>query len=298
MIKLRNVSKQFGNKQIISNLDLDINQGEIVGLIGLSGAGKSTLLRIINNLEQATSGEVIIKDNVKFGFIFQTFNLVNSLTVRDNIKLALVNSTFTESEKETKVIEVLNLVGLEAYIDSKPKELSGGQKQRVGIARSLIADVDVLLCDEATSALDPFTASEIINLLGELNQKLGLTIVFVSHQLEIVRDFCDRIAIIDNGVLCEVDTTINVFSKPKSNISIKLLGNVLGFERYLDDPTIGLITCYSKSEIKDCYTALLENNVDIEATYQHHTKQGVFAHFFIRSAEQIAGYEIRRINGL
>lgn len=298
MIKLKNVSKQFGNKQIISNLDLDINQGEIVGLIGLSGAGKSTLLRIINNLEQATSGEVIIKDNIKFGFIFQTFNLVNSLTVRDNIKLALVNSTFTESEKETKVIEVLNLVGLEAYIDSKPKELSGGQKQRVGIARSLIADVDVLLCDEATSALDPFTASEIINLLGELNQKLGLTIVFVSHQLEIVRDFCDRIAIIDNGVLCEVDTTINVFSKPKSNISIKLLGNVLGFERYLDDPTIGLITCYSKSEIKDCYTALLENNVDIEATYQHHTKQGVFAHFFIRSAEQIAGYEIRRINGL
>ncbi|WOO89514.1 ATP-binding cassette domain-containing protein [Mollicutes bacterium LVI A0078] len=298
MIKLRNVSKQFGNKQIISNLDLDINQGEIVGLIGLSGAGKSTLLRIINNLEQATSGEVIIKDNIKFGFIFQTFNLVNSLTVRDNIKLALVNSTFTESEKETKVIEVLNLVGLEAYIDSKPKELSGGQKQRVGIARSLIADVDVLLCDEATSALDPFTANEIINLLGELNKKLGLTIVFVSHQLEIVRDFCDRIAIIDNGVLCEVDTTINVFSKPKSNISIKLLGNVLGFERYLDDPTIGLITCYSKSEIKDCYTALLENNVDIEATYQHHTKQGVFAHFFIRSAEQIAGYEIRRINGL
>ncbi len=298
MIKLKNVSKQFGTKQIISNLDLDVNQGEILGLIGLSGAGKSTLLRIINNLEQATSGEVIIKDGVKFGFIFQTFNLVNSLTVRDNIKLALLNSEFSESEKELKVVEVLKLVGLEAYVDSKPKQLSGGQKQRVGIARSLIADVDVLLCDEATSALDPFTANEIISLLAELNQKLGLTIVFVSHQLEIVRDFCDRIAIIDNGVLCEVDSTINVFSKPKSNISIKLLGNVLGFERYLDEPTIGLITCYSKAEIKECYAELLENNIDIEATYQHHTKQGIFAHFFIRSTEQIAGYEIRRINGL
>lgn len=298
MIELKNVSKRFGTKQILNDINITINKGEVLGLIGLSGAGKSTLLRIINNLEVATSGDVIADSNLKFGFVFQTFNLVNALTVSENISLALTNEKLTKQEIEEKVLSVLKLVGLADFANTKPNQLSGGQKQRVGIARALITDVDVLLCDEATSALDPFTSNEIINLLGELNQKLGLTIVFVSHQLEIVRDFCDRIAIIDNGDLCEIDTTIKVFSKPTSSIAIKLLGNVLGFERYLDDKQIGLITCYSKAEIKACYNALLTNDVEIEATYQHHTKQGIFAHFFIRHQEVLEGFEIRRINGL
>lgn len=298
MIKLKNISKRYGDKQILNDINLNINRGEVLGLIGLSGAGKSTLLRIINGLEMATSGELEVEQEIKFGFVFQTFNLVNSLTVKENISLGLINEQLTDEQIEQKVIAVLKLVGLADHINSRPKQLSGGQKQRVGIARALIADVDVLLCDEATSALDPFTSNEIIGLLGELNQKLGLTIVFVSHQLEIVREFCDRIAIIDKGDLCEVDQTINVYSKPKSSIAIKLLGNVLGFERYLDDCEIGLITCYSKQQIRACYNALLENQVEIEATYQHHTKQGIFAHFFINHSEQIEGFEIRRINGL
>lgn len=298
MIELKNVSKRFGAKEILNDINITINSGEVLGLIGLSGAGKSTLLRIINDLETATSGEVRVKNEIKFGFVFQTFNLVNSLTVKENISLALINERVSSAEVDSKVNEVLKLVGLADLIDSKPNQLSGGQKQRVGIARALIKDVDVLLCDEATSALDPFTSNEIISLLGELNTKLGLTIVFVSHQLEIVRDFCDRIAIIDKGNLCEIDTTINVFSKPTSTIAIKLLGNVLGFERYLDDHEIGLITCYSKDEIAQCYKTLLNNQIEIEATYQHHTKQGIFAHFFIRYSELIEGFEIRRINGL
>lgn len=298
MIKLQAITKQFGDKQILNDINLEINQGEVLGLIGLSGAGKSTLLRIINGLETATSGELQLEKELKFGFVFQTFNLVNSLTVAENIRLGLINQQLSNEQINQKVRDVLSLVGLTDQINSRPKQLSGGQKQRVGIARALVADVDVLLCDEATSALDPFTANEIIGLLGELNQKLGLTIVFVSHQLEIVREFCDRIAIIDNGNLCEVDQTINVYSNPKSRVAIKLLGNVLGFERYLEDCEIGLITCYSKQQITACYNALLGNQVEIEASYQHYTKQGIFAHFFVNYQQPIEGFEIRRINGL
>ncbi len=298
MIKLNSISKRFGNKQILNHINLDIKRGEIFGLIGLSGAGKSTLLRIINGLEVATSGIVENDQGIKFGFVFQTFNLINSLTVAKNIELALINSDLSQRQIDEKIDNVLNLVGLSDFKQVKPLSLSGGQKQRVGIARALVADVDVLLCDEATSALDPFTANEIITLLNKLNEELGLTIVFVSHQLEIVRDFCDRLAIIDGGNLCEVGKTIDVFSKPESTIAIKLLGNVLGFEKYIGQDDIGLITCYTKNEIKSCQQILLKENIDIEATYQHHTKQGIFAHFFINHKDELNGYEIRRINGL
>lgn len=298
MIELKNVSKRYGDKQILSNVNAKVNKGEILGLIGLSGAGKSTLLRIINNLETQSSGEVIVNKGIKFGFVFQTFNLVGSLSVGENIKLALLNSNLPKAKINSRVLEVLELVGLGSFIHSKPSQLSGGQKQRVGIARALIADIDVLLCDEATSSLDPFTSKEIICLLSELNEKLGLTIVFVSHQLEIVRDFCDRIGILDKGSLCEIDQTIKLFSAPKSKVAIKLLSNVLGFERYLKRSDIGLITCYNSTEISALYPILIENDIAIESMYQHHTKQGIFAHFFIKYTESIEGFEIRRINGL
>lgn len=298
MIKLENVSKIFADNLVIDEISLEINRGEIFGLIGLSGAGKSTLLRIINGLEEKNSGEVIVEDGIKFGFVFQNFNLVNSLTVEENIKLALLNSKLDRQVVEDKTHQVLKLVGLEAFAKVKPNKLSGGQKQRVGIARSLVADVDVLLCDEATSALDPFTAGEIINLLGDLNQKLGLTIVFVSHQLEIVRDFCDRIAIIDNGKICEIGNTIDVFSKPKSRVSLKLLGNVLGFETYLKDQNTGMITCYSRDEIQRCIKYITSSDIELLATYQHHTKQGIFAHIFIDQTTNIDKFEVRSVYGL
>ncbi|WOO87666.1 ATP-binding cassette domain-containing protein [Mollicutes bacterium LVI A0039] len=298
MIELVNVSKVFADTPVINNVSLSVNRGEIFGLIGLSGAGKSTLLRIINGLETKSSGEVNVSDGVKFGFVFQNFNLVNSLTVSENISLALLNSEVADSEIKSKVDKVLQLVGLEAYAEVKPSKLSGGQKQRVGIARALVAGVDVLLCDEATSALDPFTAGEIISLLDDLNQKLGLTIIFVSHQLEIVRDFCDRIAIIDKGSICEIGTTIDVFSKPKSPVSLKLLGNVLGFDTYLNDEQTGMITCYSRTEINECIKLITNRDIELLATYQHHTKQGIFAHIFVGQTQDVEQFIVRRTYGL
>lgn len=298
MIKLNDISKVFGTKTVIDKISLNIKQGEIFGIIGLSGAGKSTLLRIVNGLEKCDGGTVELADNVKFGFVFQNFNLVNSLTVADNIRLALINEKLDEKQIEEKVDEVLKLVGLDAYKQAKPNKLSGGQKQRVGIARSLAADVNVLLCDEATSALDPFTASEIIKLLDKLNKELNLTIVFVSHQLEIVRDFCDRIAIVDSGKLCEVGKVIDVFSKPKSPISLKLLSKVLGFDNQLEHKEIGLITCYSRKDINDCLKVISSSDVELLSTYQHQTKQGIFAHIFVNQNYNIDRFEVRRIHGL
>ncbi len=228
MIKFKNVSKQYASKKVINDISLTIKEGEIYGLIGLSGAGKSTILRMISGLEAVSSGQVIINDGIRFGFIFQQFNLISSLTVYENIKLSLLNSNLTDTEVQDKVLQVLKLTSLDELKDAYPKSLSGGQKQRVGIARSLVMDVDVLLCDEATSALDPFTASKIINLLTKLNQEYGLTIVFVSHQLELIQNFCDYISIIDQGSILESGRVIDVFANPKCEVTKKLLTNIRG----------------------------------------------------------------------
>ncbi len=297
MINLKNINKEFHEKRVIKDVNLEIKKGEIFGIIGQSGAGKSTLLRIINGLELATSGEVKYESNLKFGFVFQNFNLVSSLNVYENIKLALINEALSADELNTRVEEVLKLVGLSEFKTSLPSKLSGGQKQRVGIARALVNEVDVLLCDEATSALDPFTANEIITLLNELNQSLNLTIVFVSHQLEIVRDFCDRIAIMADGEVCECSETINIFSKPQSQTSLKLLSKILGFDDIIEHQNPGLITCYSKEEIKLALQSVISRDIPMLGTYQYHTKQGIFAHIFINSdLKEIENIEIRRIN--
>lgn len=298
MITLQAVSKVFNNKQVLKDINLNIRKGEIFGLIGLSGAGKSTLIRLINGLESASEGQIITTDKLKFGFVFQDFNLVNSLTVFENVELALINDNLSKPQLLQKVARVLKLVGLEDYANYKPSQLSGGQKQRVGIARGLVSGVDVLLCDEATSALDAFTAREIINLLSNLNKDLGLTIIFVSHQLEIVRDFCDRIAIVDHGEICEVGDTIEIFSNPKSQISIKLLANVLGFDVFLNQADVRLITCYSHKQINECIKQVVRDDTELLATYQHQTKQGVFAHLFIKGLTNTCGFKVRRINEL
>lgn len=297
MIKLQGVTKQFGTNIVLNNIDLEIESGEIFGIIGLSGAGKSTLLRLINGLESKTSGKIEIENNTKFGFVFQNFNLVNSLSVKDNILLCLTNEEMDQSQKENRVNEVLELVGLSNKINFYPKNLSGGERQRVGIARALVAGINVLLCDEATSALDPFTATEIINLLKKLNETLNLTIIFVSHQLEIVKDFCDRIAIVNSGEIDEINETINIFSNPQSDISRKLLSNLLGFSQFVSRDDVGYITQYGQENINQCIREIVSKNVDIEATYQHQTKQGKFAHIFVKDTA-CHDYEVRRIHGL
>ncbi len=297
MIELKNVCKKYGSREVIKDVSLAIKQGEIYGLVGLSGAGKSTLLRMINGLETLTSGEIYFNQKVKFGFIFQNFNLVNALTVGENIKLALVNEQLSEAEKQQKVKTVLKLVGLLEYELAYPKNLSGGQCQRIGIARALVSDVNVLLCDEATSALDPFTAKEIIGLLKDLNQQLGLTIVFVSHQLELVKDFCDYIAIIDSGKVYESGLVLDVLSNPQTKVAIKLLGGILGFDKYLDNKQVKVITCYDRQTRNDCLKQILSSNIELLGALEHHTKQGNFAHVFINNCESINGYELRSVDG-
>ncbi len=234
MISIQNLSKHFSsNKQTVtalSNINLEIHSGEIFAIIGSSGAGKSTLLRCINLLEQPSQGRVIINDidlmtlddkqlraqRKKIAMIFQHFNLINNKTVFDNVALPLkLNGEF--DEKKQKVKELLALVELSDKENSYPNQLSGGQKQRVAIARALISEPNILLCDEATSALDPQTTKEIISLLKKINQELALTIVLITHEMDLVRHLCNRFAIIDNGKISDVSSLEELFKEHPSN---------------------------------------------------------------------------------
>lgn len=228
MISIQNLSKFYSSKKTsiaaLSNINLTIKQGEIFAIIGSSGAGKSTLLRCINLLEKPSTGSVII-DNVdlmtlnhqqlrnerkKIAMIFQHFNLINNKTVFENIALPLkINGEL--DLKQNKINELLELVELSDKKDAYPNQLSGGQKQRVAIARALISEPKLLLCDEATSALDPQTTKEVLALLKKINQTLNLTIVLITHEMDVVRNLCDRFAIINKGQISEVSSLEDVF---------------------------------------------------------------------------------------
>ncbi len=282
MIILENVGKKFDKKVVLNNINLQINAGEIYGLVGLSGAGKSTLLRIIGEIDKQTSGKITYPIETKFGFVFQNFNLVNALSVYENIDLALINDGLSTDERNSRIEVVLELVGLNEYKSCYPKNLSGGQKQRVGIARALVSNIDILLCDEATSALDPITAIEIIDLLNRLNRELKLTIIFVSHQLEIVKNFCDHIAILDQANVVETGRVIDVFAKPKSEITKKLLANILGTKQFTNKCLIHEHTSYDEQNISTLIDKLSEVN-EIKLINQHQTKQGLFTKIYYES---------------
>ncbi|MCL9661179.1 methionine ABC transporter ATP-binding protein [Paenibacillus hunanensis] len=237
MIRLEHVTKVYGKGKnttpALSDLDLSIEKGEIFGVIGHSGAGKSTLIRCINLLERPTSGHIWI-DGVdltklgkgalqarrrKIGMIFQHFNLLSSATVYDNIAFPLRLAKTPEKNIRTRVDELLKLVGLEAHAQKYPAQLSGGQKQRVGIARALSSDPDVLLCDEATSALDPQTTDSILKLLLDINQRFNLTIVLITHEMNVIQSICDRVAVIHQGGIVEQGPVAEVFLKPQHPIT-------------------------------------------------------------------------------
>ncbi|MCR8642066.1 methionine ABC transporter ATP-binding protein [Paenibacillus sp. N1-5-1-14] len=237
MIELRNITKHYtsGNKQTtaLNGINLHIAKGEIYGIIGHSGAGKSTLLRTINLLERPSSGQVIIQDRDitqlshnslqqrrrKIGMIFQHFNLLSSATVESNIAFPLTLAGVPKSQIQTRVNELLDLVGLQEHRSKYPSQLSGGQKQRVGIARALSADPDILLCDEATSALDPLTTKSILDLLAEINKKFGITIVLITHEMHVIRTICDKVAVIHDGQIVEQGLVTEVFLKPKHQVT-------------------------------------------------------------------------------
>lgn len=237
IIRFENISKEYTQNKVTSraldNISLDIEKGDIFGLIGSSGAGKSTLLRMINSLEVPTSGKVYVKGidinavtarqlsvlRKDIGIIFQDFNLLESKNVFDNVAIPLILKHTSKQEIASRVAELLKFVGLEDKAQSLPKELSGGQKQRVGIARALATKPSVLLCDEATSALDPNTTESILDLLQRVNQELNVTIIFVTHTIRVIQKICNKVAILDQGKLIEHGKVIDVFSNPKSDIA-------------------------------------------------------------------------------
>lgn len=232
MIELQDVSVIFDNKgpiHAVDNVNLSINDGEVFGIIGYSGAGKSTLVRTINMLQPPTKGHVKVNQQdlttlsvkelrqvrKKIGMIFQHFNLMNARNVFDNVAFPLKHSHLSKNEKNEKVLSLLKLVGLDDKANAYPSQLSGGQKQRVAIARALANDPDVLLCDEATSALDPKTTTSILELLKSVNQKLGITIVIITHEMTVIKEICDRVAVMESGKVIEQGSIFNIFSEPQ-----------------------------------------------------------------------------------
>lgn len=241
MIRFEKVSKVFsttaGEIHALSEIDLDIEKGCIFGIIGSSGAGKSTLVRCMNLLERPTSGDVYFDDvnltklpieelrqmRRKISMIFQQFNLLEQRDALGNVCYPLEISGVPKKEAKEKAIELLKLVGLEDRIHSYPAQLSGGQKQRVAIARALATDPDVLLCDEATSALDPGTTKAILDLLKNINETLGVTIIVITHEMKVVEQICDKVAVVHNGEVVESGDVKEIFLKPQSRVTQQLL---------------------------------------------------------------------------
>lgn len=241
MIEIKNLDKVFssagGPIEALKDINLTINDGEIFGIIGLSGAGKSTLVRCINLLEKPTSGSVILdgKDLVKIpkkellmtrrniGMIFQSFNLLSQRNVLKNVLYPMEIAGIKKAEAEKRAKELIEMVGLTDRIKSYPAQLSGGQKQRVAIARALSTSPKYLLCDEATSALDPNTVRSILALLKDINKKLGVTIIVITHEMRVVEQICDRVAVIDGGRVVETGEVKQVFISPKSKMARELI---------------------------------------------------------------------------
>lgn len=251
VVTLKDVDVEFHGKtrsvHAVDHVDLTVNRGDIYGIVGYSGAGKSTLVRTINLLQRPTGGSVNVlgqdmlalspaqlrKERKRIGMIFQHFNLMNSRTIADNVAFPL-KGIKSKQAIQKKVAELLDLVGLTDRANSYPAQLSGGQKQRVGIARALASDPEILISDEATSALDPKTTSSILELLQSLNQRLGLTIVLITHQMEAVKQICNRVAVMDDGAIIERGDLLQVFSNPQQQLTKDFIDTTLQLDQAID----------------------------------------------------------------
>ena len=241
MIALEKVNKVYSNGlHAVKDVSLKVNKGDIFGIIGLSGAGKSSLIRLINRLEEPTSGKIFINgENIlefnkkqllerrkKIGMIFQHFNLLSSRTVEENVAFALEIANWNKNEIKERVAMLLDIVGLSDKAKYYPSQLSGGQKQRVSIARALANNPDILLSDEATSALDPKTTKSILELIKKIQQKFSLTVVMITHQMEVVKEVCNRVAIMSDGRIVEEGGVHHIFADPKNEITKELISYV------------------------------------------------------------------------
>jgi len=274
MIEICDLNKSFGELNVLKNINLTIPTGEIYGLVGRSGAGKSTLLSCMNGLEGYDSGSVKIdgievkdrdKDEMRdlrkeMGMIFQTFSLVSRRSVYQNVALPLKCWKYPKQEIDKRVKELLELVEITEKVDERPEVLSGGQKQRVAIARALALNPKILLCDEATSALDPKTTQSVLNLLQDINRKLGLTIVVVTHQMEVIRSCCDNVMILENGKISEQGSVKEIFLRRP----VALL-NLLGENSYLKGNYDQMISFLIKQDQTDVISYLF-------STYPGHIK--------------------------
>ena len=256
MIQLEHIDVAFHQKkrqiQAVKDMTIHIREGDIYGIVGYSGAGKSTLVRVINLLQVPTSGKIIVDGDVLFdkevtltaeqlrrkrqdiGMIFQHFNLMSQLTAEENVAFALKHSSLSKEEKKEKVHTLLELVGLADRAENYPSQLSGGQKQRVAIARALANDPKILISDESTSALDPKTTKQILALLQDLNQKLGLTIVLITHEMQIVKDIANRVAVMQNGRLIEEGSVLDIFSNPQQDLTKDFISTATGIDDAMD----------------------------------------------------------------
>lgn len=245
MIEFQNVKKVYKTKkqtvEALKGINLTVEKGDIFGVVGYSGAGKSTLIRLVNLLEHPSDGQVIVggkdltklnpkelrAEKKKIGMIFQHFNLLNSKTVFDNIAMPLVLSGTPSKEIKERVGELLEFVGLSSKARSYPEQLSGGQKQRIGIARALATNPSILLCDEATSALDPQTTSAVLQLLKKINKEYNITILLITHEMSVIREICNKVAVMEGGRVVEQGSVFEVFAKPQTDIAKNFVRTVI-----------------------------------------------------------------------
>ena len=278
MIQLEHIDVTFQQKkrqiQAVKDVTLHIQEGDIYGIVGYSGAGKSTLVRVINLLQVPTSGKIIVDGDVLFdkkvtltaeqlrrkrqdiGMIFQHFNLMSQLTAEENVAFALKHSGLSKEEKKEKVHTLLELVGLADRAENYPSQLSGGQKQRVAIARALANDPKILISDESTSALDPKTTKQILTLLQDLNQKLGLTIVLITHEMQIIKDIANCVAVMQDGQLIEEGSVLDIFSNPQQDLTKDFISTATGIDEAMD-----------KIEQQEIFKHLASNSLLVQMKY-------------------------------
>lgn len=267
MIEIQNITKVYNTKNgdltAVDNVNLTINKGEIFGIIGYSGAGKSTMIRLLNGLEKPTTGSVIVNGQdiakasgsklrearQKISMIFQHFNLLWSRTVEDNIAFPLEIAGVSKEDRAKRVKELIELVGLAGRGKAYPSQLSGGQKQRVGIARALANNPEVLLCDEATSALDPETTDSILELLLDINKKIGLTIVLITHEMHVIRKICNRVAVMEAGKVVEQGDVLQVFHHPQAPITKNFVSQASGATQEMQASLDQILASYPSGKI-------------------------------------------------
>ena len=306
-IKIKNLIKKYqlnNGKGLVAvnNVNLDIGQGDIYGIMGLSGAGKSTLIRLLNRLEEPTSGEILVKQEIvdkknntitgyedknilkfnmkmlreyrkKTGMIFQHFNLLNSRNVAENVAFPLEISKWKKKDIEKRVDELLEIVGLSDKKQNYPEQLSGGQKQRVAIARALANNPKILLSDEATSALDPRTTNSILELLKDINKKFGITIILITHQMEVIKKICNKTAIMSDGQIIEKGETKEIFLNPKTDLAKEFVGNISHEEfrteeekkqREENNGKLRLKLKYNEDQVNESYITKIIRKYDVE----------------------------------